>query len=392
MRFFLSAATVWLLLVSQLIAQDAPVLSSIRDRMRAFQESNDLTGSVTLVGRSGGIVHFDAQGMADIEKSQAMNRETYFRIASMTKPITAMGIMILVDEGKLSVDDLVEKWIPAFRGQRLKIGMTLTDPHRYITIRDLLTHTSGLPAYPKACADVYQKRDKTLEETSNIIGKEPLMFEPGSKWSYCNSGIDTLGRIIEIASGEAYHTFLQKRIFDPLGMKHTTFYPTAEQLAKTATVYNKKDGKLVAGANLILDFAKDAKHPVPAGGLYSTAGDIARFCEAMLGKGARWKTRIVSEKNFADMTKTQTSDIKTGFVDGMSFGYGFAVVKEPKGVTAMLSAGTFGHGGAFGTQYWIDPKQDLYVILMIARTGLSNGDASPMRSEFQKLAVEAIRK
>lgn len=373
-------------------AQAPPVVSAITGRMHQFDKSNDLSGSVTLVGRTTGIVHFDAIGMADFDAKREMTRETMFKIASMTKPITALGIMILADEGKLSPDDPVEKHIPAFKGQKLKVGDDLKAPARPITLRDLMTHTAGLPNYPAACADVYQKRHKTLEETSNIIGKEPLVFEPGTKWSYCNPGIDTLGRVIEVCSGEPYHVFLQKRVFDPLGMKSTTYYPSAEQVANTATIYNKKDNALVAATNQILEFPKDAKHPVPAGGLYSTAGDIAKLCQAMLGKGALGGKRIVSEKNFLEMTKTQTGDIKTGFTDGMSFGYGFAVVKEPKGVTAMLSPGSFGHGGAFGTQYWIDPTRDLYVILLIARTGLPNSDASTIRSEFQRLAVEAIQK
>ncbi len=367
-------------------AQAPPVVSAITGRMHQFDKSNDLSGSVTLVGRTTGIVHFDAIGMADFDAKREMTRETMFKIASMTKPITALGIMILADEGKLSPDDPVEKHIPAFKGQKLKVGDDLKAPARPITLRDLMTHTAGLPNYPAACADVYQKRHKTLEETSNIIGKEPLVFEPGTKWSYCNPGIDTLGRVIEVCSGEPYHVFLQKRVFDPLGMKSTTYYPSAEQVANTATIYNKKDNALVAATNQILEFPKDAKHPVPAGGLYSTAGDIAKLCQAMLGKGALGGKRIVSEKNFLEMTKTQTGDIKTGFTDGMSFGYGFAVVKEPKGVTAMLSPGTFGHGGAFGTQYWIDPTRDLYVILLIARTGLPNSDASPLNGLISRKA------
>ncbi|QEL18679.1 serine hydrolase domain-containing protein [Limnoglobus roseus] len=367
-----------------------PQIPAVTTRMQEFVTSHDLSGAVTLVGRSSGIIHLGAVGEADIASNKAMTTDTLFRIASMTKPITAMGIMILADEGKLSPDDAVEKHLPDFKGQMLKVGQELKAPARPITLRDLLTHTSGLPNYPPVAADVYTKRNKTLAQTTALIAKQPLTFEPGTKWSYCNPGIDTLGRIIEVVSGEPYHTFLQKRVFDPLEMKSTTFYPTTDQVGHSATVYAKKDGQLVPASNLILDFAKDAKHPVPAGGLYSCAGDLATFSQAMLGRGAKGTVRIVSEKNFAEMTKTQTGDIKTGFVDGMSFGYGFAVVKESKGVTAMLSAGTFGHGGAFGTQYWIDPKQDLFVILLIARSDLGNGDASPIRQEFQRLAVEAL--
>src|SRR5205085_7909365 len=134
----------------------------------------------------------------------------------------------------------------------------------------------------------------------------------------------------------------------------------------------------------LIGLPKDAKHPIPAGGLISNAGDLSKLYRMMLNKGELNGKRILSAKAVAEMTRTQTGDIKTGFVDGMSFGYGWAVVKEPKGVTAMLSSGTFGHGGAFGTQGWIDPHKDLFVILLIQRTGLANADASPMRQALQE--------
>jgi len=166
---------------------------------------------------------------------------------------------------------------------------------------------------------------------------------------------------------------------------------TAEQIKRLAVTYDKKDGKLIANMSLI-GLPEKPKHPIPAGGLVSSASDLARVYQMMLNKGLLGDARILSEKAVTEMTKTQTGDIKTGFVDGMSFGFGWAVVKEPTGVTAMLSPGTFGHGGAFGTQGWIDPKQDLFVILLIQRTGLQNGDASVFRKTLQELAVAAAKK
>ena len=161
-----------------------------------------------------------------------------------------------------------------------------------------------------------------------------------------------------------------------------------EEVKRVATTYAKADGKLTPSQTLIVDYAKDAKHPIPAGGLFSTGEDLAKLYCCLLRKTQIGDKRILSRKSFIEMTHTQTGDLKTGFVEGMSFGYGFAVVVEPKGVTAMLSPGTFGHGGAYGTQSWADPKQDLFVVLLIQRTGLSNGDASEMRQEFQRLAVD----
>lgn len=361
-------------------------------KMAEFVTSDDLSGSVTLVGTRDSVLHTAAVGRADIATNRPMAPDTLFRIASMTKPITATAIMILQDEGKLKVDDPVEKHLPEYTGQMLVVkkegdSVTLKKPARPITLRDLLTHTSGLPNYSPGIADVYQKRNRTLSETTIAVSQLPLMFEPGSKWSYCNSGIDTLGRIVEVKSGMSYEKFLQTRIFDPLGMTDTTFYPTTQQLDRLATTYQKKDGKLQPSGNLIVDITKDAKHPVPAGGLFSTAGDLAKFYQSMLRNGIGNNHRIISEQAIQQMTKTQTGEIKTGFTDGMSFGFGWAVVKEPKGITEKLSIGTYGHGGAFGTQGWIDPVKNRFYILMIQRTGLANGDASPMRKAFQDLAA-----
>jgi CubicO group peptidase (beta-lactamase class C family) len=254
-----------------------------------------------------------------------------------------------------------------------------------------LTHTSGLPGYPPGLSDLYSKRDRTLAEGVLAVSQQPLQFEPGSKWAYCNSGMDTLGRIIEVVSGQSYESFLKQRVFDPLGMVDTTFYPTAEQLAHVATTYNRKDDRLIASGPGVIGPTPQAKFPIPAGGLYSTGADLAKLYQLMLGRGALRDRRILSEASVAAMTQVQTGDLACGFVQGMSFGFGWAVVKQPEGVTAMLSPGTFGHGGAFGTQGWIDPQRGVFYILLIQRVGLPNGDASDMRREFQAVAAAAIK-
>src|SRR5205823_6500997 len=161
---------------------------------------------------------------------------------------------------------------------------------------------------------------------------------------------------------------------------------------RLAVTYNKKDGMLVAEPFGLIGLPEKPKHPIPAGRLVSSAADLAKLYRMMLHKGQLGGRRVLSEKSVAEMTRVQTGEIKTGFVDGMGFGFGWAVVREPKGATAMLSPGTFGHGGAFGTQGWIDPKQDLFCVLLIQRTGLQNGDASPMRQTLQELAVQGIKK
>ena len=368
----------------------------IDDAFSKFANDGKLSGAVALVGTKDGIKHHSATGMANFADRISMEKTTLFRIASMTKPITAIAIMMLADEGKLSVEDAVEKHLPEFKGQLLiaskdKETIALKKPKRSITLRDLLTHTSGMGNYPPGLADLYTKRNYTLSEATIAVSQVPLVREPGEVWSYNNPGIDTLGRIVEVASGLSYEKFLQTRIFDPLGMKDTTFYPTAEQVKNTAITYGVKDGKLVAAPNSLLDVKANPKHPVPAGGLYSTAADQAKLYRFMLNNGKLGDKQLLSEKSLKQMTTTQTGDIKTGFVDGMNWGFGWQVVAEPKGATEMLSAGTYGHGGAFGTQGWIDPKKGAFYILMIQRTGIPNGDASEFRKEFQRLAVELLK-
>jgi CubicO group peptidase (beta-lactamase class C family) len=369
----------------------------IRSRMQAFVDQGEIAGAVTVVGRAGGVLSHEAVGFADLESRRPMATDALFRIASMTKPITAIGIMILAEEGRLKVEDPVEKHLPEFRGPMLiasRSGETLTlkKPARPVTLRYLLTHTAGLPDnFGPGLPDLYGKRDRTLAEAVLAVSQRPLQFEPGKQWKYCNPGIDTLGRVIEVASGDSYEGFLQKRVFGPLGMTDTTFYPTPEQLQRLARTYNKKDGKLVEAGTPLFGPPKGSKFPIPAGGLYSTGSDLAKLYRMMLNRGTLDGTRILSPDSVAEMTKVQTGDLPCGFVPGMGFGYGCGVVKEPQGVTGMLSAGSYGHGGAFGTQGWLDPKRDLFVVLLIQRTGLPNADASPMRKELQEAAVAAVK-
>ena len=383
---------------------DRTKLAGIRERMQQFVDEKIIAGAVTLVGTHDQIVSLESVGSQVLESNTPMRPDTLFRIASMTKPITAIGIMILVDEGKLSVEDPVEKYLPEFRGQMLvanrsKDTVTLKKPSRVITVRDLLTHTSGLPGMPPAgIANLYGKRNHTLAEAVMAFSQRPLDFEPGSKWSYCNTGIDALGRIIEVLSGQPYESFLQQRIFDPLGMSDTTFYPSTEQLKRTAMTYGREEdrkdglteGRLKPVPNSIIGPPAGAKYPIPAGGLYSTAGDLTRLYQMMLRRGLAGDKQVLSEASVKTMTQDQTGQLKSGFTEGMGWGFGWGVVRKPAGITEMLSPGTYGHGGAFGTQAWIDPHKDLFVVLLIQRAGLPNSDASEMRKELQRIAFSAV--
>lgn len=375
---------------------DESKLALIRPAMQRFVDEHQIAGAVTVIGTAKGIASLEAVGHPRLDAKEAMPKDALFRIASMTKPITAVGILILADDGKLSVDDPVEKHLPEFRGQMLVAErtpdlLTLKKPKRPIALRDLLAHTSGLPGYPPGLSDLYRKRNRTLAESTLALSQRPLQFEPGSRWSYCNSGIDTLGRVIEVASGKDYETFLAERVFKPLGMKDTTFRPSKDQLRRLAGLYGVKDGKLVLAPDALIGRPAEVRHPIPAGGLYSTGADMARFYRTMLNGGALDGERILSATSVKEMTRVQTGELKCGFTPGLGHGLGFGVVREPQGATAMLSPGSFGHGGAFGTQSWADPKRGLFVILMIQRTGLPNSDASNMRRDLQRLAVEAVK-
>lgn len=372
-------------------------LRAVGPALQKFVDDGELAGAVCVVGRKDGVVLETAVGYRDLAARDPMTPATLFRIASMTKPVTAVGIMILADEGKLDPADDVARYLPEFGGQLLVAvrdgdTVTLKKPARSVRLRDLLTHTGGLAPYPPGLGDVYGRRHRTLAETTLAAALLPLQFEPGSRWAYSNPGIDVLGRVIEVVSGERYEDFLRKRVFDPLGMTDTTFYPTKEQLARLARTYGKgKDGRLVDAGFGLVGLPADARHPVPAAGLISTGRDLARLYRMMLHGGTLDGKRVLSERAVAEMTRLHTGDLPTGFVEGMGFGYGWAVVREPKGVTGMFAPGTFGHGGAFGTQGWIDPKQDVFVILLIQRAGLPNADASPMRQVVQELAVAAVK-
>jgi CubicO group peptidase (beta-lactamase class C family) len=375
-------------------AEDTP----LRQSLQQFVDRGEVAGAIAVVGRAAGTLQTEAVGRHDADSPAPLKPDALFRIASMTKPVTAIGVMILVDEGKLAVDDPLEKHLPEFRGAMLVSGrskdaITLTRPTRPPTLRDLLTHTSGISsAWPPALADLYARRHRTLGEVALILSQRPLDFEPGSRWQYCNPGIDLLGRVIEVASGRRYEEFLAERVFGPLGMTDTTFYPTAAQLARVTPTYDRKGGRLVAVPNSIIGPPTGAVYPVPAGGLYSTAADLARLYRMMLNRGTLDGRTILSPAAVAAMTSVHTGDLKCGFTEGIGFGFGWAVVREPAGVNASLSPGSYGHGGAFGTQGWLDPARDLFFVLLIQRVGLPNADASDLRRAVQEHAVRLHEK
>lgn len=381
------------LLLSIFTVRSAGPSGRIVAAIEPFIAQNEISGAVTLVAERGEIVSFDATGLADIQENTAMKKDSLFWIASMTKPFTGVAIMMLLDEGKLSIDDPVENHLPEFANlyvvsDQTDDSISLRRPARKITLKDLLTHTAGVQNVDAP------RPDSTLAEVVAMSSQRPLQFEPGSKWSYSNAGIDTLGRIVEVVSGQSFDHFLQVRILEPLGMKNTTFHPNkrlSKRLARTYTK-NMETGALEeTDIHFIKSELWDESRTVrPAGGLFATAEDLFKFYQMMLN-GGTWKGKqLLSESAIQELTRTQTGDIKTGFTAGMNWGLGFQVVKEPQGVTEMLSPGTFGHGGAYATQSWADPERQTVYILMVQRRGFPNGDDSEVRKAFQAAAVEML--
>jgi CubicO group peptidase (beta-lactamase class C family) len=365
----------------------AGAIPAVAEKMKEFVAQNEIAGAVTLLANKEKILHLDATGRGDISSETPLSRDAMFWIASMTKPVTGVAVLILQDEGKLSVDDPVEKYIPEFANYKNPADGTKAT----ITIKHLLTHSSGMAEATVA----EMKSSHTLAELIPHYLTRPLQFAPGSKWQYCQSSINTAGRVVEIVSGKPFEVFIQERIFGPLGMKDTTFYPTEAQAARIARSYRKTDGKLTEAPNIILNgmpATSRERYPAANGGLYSTALDYVRFCQMLLNGGELDGQRILKSESVKQFSTVQFPDHKTGFTPGNGWGLGCCIIREPQGVSAMLSPGTFGHGGAYGTQAWIDPQKNLIYILMVQRANFPNADNSEVRKAFQQAAAEALGK
>jgi CubicO group peptidase (beta-lactamase class C family) len=365
---------------------ESPKPVSIPERMKQFIEKHDVAGVVTLVADKDKVLALDAVGMADVAGNVPMKSDAIFWIASMTKPVTGTAIMMLAEEGKLSVDDPVGKFIPELAHLKTADGV-----EHVVTLEHLLTHSSGMP---DVTAD-QSRAAHTLADLVPYYTLKPLHFVPGTKWQYCQSAINTLGRIVEVVSGQSYPEFLQKRLFDPLGMKDTTFYPTKEQQLRLAKSYKVVDGKLQETPNFFLQGRPpESRQRIPAanGGLFSTASDYGRFLQMILNQGELDGHRYLKPETVRQMTTVQSGDLKTGFTPGNGWGLGWCVVREPQGVTAALSPGAHGHGGAYGTQAWIDPQKGLVLVLMVQRANFPNSDGSEIRAAFQEAAVAAAKR
>ena len=403
------------------VAQDLPTtkpeavgLSSERlERIgTAVQRSIDakrIAGAVTLVSRRGHVVWLKAQGMADREAGKPMRSAAMFRICSMTKPITTVAVMMLYEEGKFLLEDSVSEYLPEFKNQKVFVKPAVGDGYTIpatneITIRDLLRHTSGItynwndtlgPMYTKAnVAHGLLPYDGTIADNVKHLAGLPLLFNPGEKWEY-GLGLDVLGRLVEVVSGMPLDEFFRVRIFEPLGMKDTYFYPPADKLDRLATAYTYYADK---GLNRFPDtpitegsFTYSADYPYRGpkklfsggAGLVSTAADYARFCQMMLDEGKAGNIRLLSRKSIELMTHDQLGKISSD----MAFGLGFGVdgIKGP--LQELGTPGEYNWGGFFYTGFIIDPKEQMIVVFMAQLH--PTGDLT-LDHQVNELAYQAI--
>lgn len=367
----------FLLLVSQALALDSTKLAAIHPAMEEAVKAKQAAGIVTLVMEKGKIVHHDAAGMADIAKGRAMEKDALFWIASMTKSVNGAAVMTLVDEGKLELDEPASKWLPELANVTVVGG---AKPEKLITLRMLLSHTAGIAFPPRKPTD----GAISLRSYVATLIKAPLAFQPGSSYEY-GFGPTVAGRIIELVSGMKYEDFMRTRLFEPLGMKDTTFHPNDAQRARIARTYKMDEDthEFVPGYNPFVTSDASVQHmPEPAGGLFSTAQDMGRFYAMIANNGQLDGKRILSAKSVADMTKPVTAGEKQ-----LNYACGWQCNIETQRMCAAMPVGSFGHGGAFATNGWIDPKSGIVTVFLVQNVLVP--DSGKPRDVFQKLVMEA---
>ncbi len=368
-------------------------LTRIAKMFQSDVDKGDLPGAVVLLARNGKVFYFEAIGYQDRAKRLPMKTDSIFRIASMTKPVTSVAIMMLAEEGKIDLLAPVSQYLPEFKDVKVgvekldpatgKPALSLEAPQRPMTVQDLLRHTSGLVYGPFGTSLVHQAYNQanlfdssqTLAEFVTKLSKLPLAHQPGTVWEYGMS-IDVLGRIVEVASGMSFDRFIAERITRPLGMRDTAFYLTPAQALRAAEPQlDPATGRPVAALPNIQDLTKEKQKWISGGGgLLSTASDYARFCQMLLNGGELDGVRLLSPKTIAIMTSDQLPPgiQRSGYEDlaptlelGQSFGLGFAVRTEAGSNPLPGSVGYYFWAGIAGTYFWVDPQEKLEVVLMV---------------------------
>jgi CubicO group peptidase (beta-lactamase class C family) len=376
-------------------------LQRVHQMIQRHIDAGDISGAVTLVARKGRVAHLEAQGLMDIESKTPMAKDAMFRIASMSKVVTGTAIMMLVEEGKIRLTDPVSKFIPEFRGQKVAVTLPTgrgatpagaaaapqfyTVPaEREITIRDLLTHVSGLGSGTLSNSDlarVARRDNENLAAYIPRLGTTALEFQPGSRWAYSpGAGFETLGRIVEIASGQSFDQFLRQRIFDPLGMKDIFFYLDSAHQPRQVALYQRSASGL----------QKQATNPGSqvyfsgAGGLLSTAEDYLPLGQMLVNGGQLNGKRLLGPRTVDMMSSVHVPDTLPGRQRGEGFGLSVRVISDHVARASAVSTGSYGWDGAFGTHLWIDPKEQIVGILMIQTANQEVG------RDFEQAVMQAV--
>ncbi|HET9268699.1 MAG TPA: serine hydrolase domain-containing protein [Vicinamibacterales bacterium] len=358
-------------------------LQQVNALVKRHLDNKSFSGAVTLVARNGRIAHLQAHGLADIDSKKPMQTDAMFRIMSMTKPVVGAAIMMMMEEGKVRLTDPVSKFIPALKGMQVAVAQpplpgpppaagTPAEPRYYtvpadheFTIKELLTHTSGLVSGTNSGAanrKVALKGQESLSDYIPRLAQTPLEFQPGTRWAYsAQAGFDVLLHIVEITSGMPADQFLKTRIFDPLGMKDTFFYPVENP--RLASRYDRQpDGTL--RRNTSTPNFLNGRYFSGGGGLASTAEDYFQFAQMLLNGGQLNGKRLLSPRGVEMMASVMASDTLPGRQPGEAYGLSVRVVNNPAARNTAVSQGTFGWSGAYGTHFWIDPKEKVIGILM----------------------------
>ena len=382
MKFKLSAiAFVLALFFSKLLFAEAPATSS--SLLKPFVDKHELAGAVALVADKNKVLSVEAVGFADIAAGKVMRQDNIFWIASQTKPMTAVAVMMIVDEGKISLDDPIEKYLPEFRGQMVVAEkdnehIVLRKPKHPITVRETLNHTSGLPF--KSAIEEPTLDGLSLSSAVRSYAMTPLLSEPGTVYRYSNAGINTAARLIEVVGKVKYEDFMQQKLFDPLGMKDTTFWPNEAQSLRVAKSYRPDASKTNLAefpiSQLIYPLS-DRVHrfPMPAGGLFSTAIDTSLFCRMLLNNGELDGKRYLSENAIRELSKRQTPP----------------TIKESYGLGFSVSPDSYGHGGAQATNMEIRSGKSLVLVWMVQHGGFP-GEGAKAQGAFRNWALDKFGK
>ena len=401
----------------EIVGMSSERLARIKPLLQRYVDEGKVAGIQTLIARKGKIVHFEQVGKLDLDTHSALREDSLFRIYSMTKPITTTAAMILYEEGKLQLDDPVEKYLPAFKNKKVLVDGELVDATHAITIRELMSHTAGLTygifgnsvidqkyrvamfgeghqfSFNNTTINADASKIKTLDDLVSAIGPIPLQYQPGTQWVYSLS-VDILGAVIEKVSGQSLDVFMLERLFKPLRMNDTFFEVPKEKLQRFGTLQAKDAGGklMVIDRPKTSDFANNVTFFSGGGGLVSSAMDYLRYSQMMLNGGELDGIRILSPTTIDLMTRDQLTqsarlgyDPRPGIMGDVSFGLGFGLaVKAPR--VRSGSKGSYRWAGIAGTDFWIDPKEDLTAMILVQMMGYPPA----LRNEFKTLVYQAI--